>query len=406
MSEHLPKAAGENIEQASEDRGPACSPCVSLPARRSPSESRPSPASGGETERGLMGGHPAGCEPEGLNPEITNPRSVIPGIENQKTPIQVPDAGTTCRPDWIRLVGPESMYDFAYSLLIECFGEPTGTSKGGQHFESGQVWHPGVVLSQGHDSRIIMVDFQGSRLAVEETSDMLDLVMEFYKRGFYATRIDLAIDWVDQDMDIYNNALASCEASELCKLRSFRLGSEYTKDQEAKGLLLYLGKRQSAVYIRIYDKGLETGAAEAGRWERFEVEFKDDRAQSVMMALLEEGDSWPDELWSRVTGAVDFRVNNGRSELNRRPRSKWWSDLISCVTPKPTKPVPKASSFNEYCQWFRRSVGPRLLQLADYLQVSPPQLFRQLVNDLEAAESETPATIEAMIIGQRNSLGL
>ncbi len=324
-----------------------------------------------------------------------HPRSVIPGIENQDKPSLLPEPGIWCRPDWIRLVGPEANSGWLYGLLRERFGEPTGTSNGAQYFTQGILWHPGIMLSQGHKSSIVMVDFQGARLAVEDPNAILQLVEQIYCRGFHATRLDLAVDWVGQDVDLYNHALASCQASELCKLRSFRLGSEYTREQEAKGLLLYLGKRSSPVYIRIYDKGLETGSAPAGVWERFEVELKEDRATTVMMAFLDAGDQWVDELWARMIGAVDFRVNNGRTELHRRPRVAWWGSLIGRATPKPTKPMPKESSFDHWCDWFRTAAGKRLLQLANTLGLSPNDFFEYLIANLEPATTLVPAVVDA-----------
>ncbi len=246
MPERPSRPQGESSEQARELRGPACAPCVSLPARRSPSESHPSPASGGETERRPEGGQPARWEPEGSSPEQTvglYPRIVTPGIENQNRPGQVPERGMWCRPDWIRLVGPESMASRVVELLEHWFGESTGSSHGAKFFKQGIEWYPGVLYSQGHSSEIVMVDLQGSRLNTTEPLVALGLTEEIMTMGFHCTRIDLAVDHVHQNVNLYNKALASCEAGELCIMRRYSPDPEFDSHGTPSRKLLKLGKR-------------------------------------------------------------------------------------------------------------------------------------------------------------------
>ena len=402
MSEHPTSTPPASIGQGRENRGPACSRCddvcVSLPARRSPSESRPSPASGGETERRQMGGQPARWEPEGLSPETQSgihPRIVTPGIENQNHEKQVPEPGMWCRPDWIRLVGPASMASEIDLLLMRWFGERTGTNHGAKFFKKGTEWHPGVLYSQGHPSEIVMVDLQGSRLATIEPLKALELTEQILMMGFHCTRIDLAVDHVHQGIDLYGKALVSCEAGELCIMRRYSPDPEFKADGSPLRKLLKLGKRDSEVCARIYDKGLETGLLPEGEWERFEVEIKGDRAHEACMSLVLAFDKFNEQLWELVIGSVDFRECNGRSELKRRPRSSWWSEYIGQSTPKRIKPVPKESSLDQWCEWFRRAAGRRLLQLAHTLGVTPQEFFRQLMVDLQPAESIVPAIVDA-----------
>ncbi len=408
MSEHLPKSAMESDEQALAERGPACSPCdlgcVSLPARRSPSESRPSQEQGGGTERRPEGGHPARREPEGFSPEQTvgiHPRFVTPGIENQNRPDQVPEPGMWCRPDWIRLVGLSSMERRVTRVIRKWFGHPTGSNHGAKFFDAGVEWYPGVLLSKGHSSNIVMVDLQGSRLAIMEPMDAIKLMTEIMMMGFHCTRIDLAVDHVMQGVDLYNKALASCEAKELCMMRRYSPDPEFDSHGKPLRKLLKLGKRDSDVCARIYDKGLETKTLPEGLWERFEVEFKGDRANEVCMTLIETGDTFNETLWQIIIGSVDFRLCNGRSELKRRPRSKWWSDYIGQSYPLKIKPMPKESSLDQWCEWFRLSAARRLLQLAEIMGQPPQEFFAQLIVGLEPANTVVPATVEAHALSNR-----
>lgn len=387
-------------EQGREHRGPAGSPCARVPARRSPSEPRPSPARGGEAERRPEGG-PARWEPEGPSPDSSEgiyPRSVTPGIENQPDPEidpQIPPAGMSSRPDWIRLVGPESQLSWLMNHLQDAYGEWVPHS-GGQYYSAGAHWNVGVLVSWTHKDGRIMIDLQGRFLACTPTDEYMALTIEVLRRGFHCTRIDFAVDHVGMGLDLYKNAMASCEAGELCKLRSYSPTPMFKANCTPTAKLLYLGKRSSGVCARIYDKGLQTRTLQAGEWERFEVEFKKDRAVQVCMALVEAFDQrrMHELIWGYVIGAVEFREVTGRSELARRPYVKWWERYIGQSTPIPCPPCPKPSSFETWWQWARKSFAARFLQFAQILDVSPESLMSALFENLDPAHTETPATID------------
>lgn len=329
---------------------------------------------------------------------VLQPRTVTPGLENQNAPQRVPEPGVWCRPDWIRLVGGVYHTKWLHRTLRAYFGHPTGTNNGAAFFAKGTLWHPGVMLSEGHSGELIMLDLQGARLAIEDPDQMLALVEAIYCHGFHATRVDLAVDWVGQDVKLYEHARVSCKASELCKARTYQDAPEYTTDQQARRLLLYLGKRSSAMCGRIYDKGLETGEAPEGHWERLEIEFKQDRAHTVMMAILDAGKSWSSELWQRVIGAIDFRTVNGRSELTRRERVAWWSDLIGGVQPKQTKPLDPESNLASWESWARGCVLPRMLQIAEIMGIPVLEYLAELLAGIKPSVSITTAVVEARLI--------
>lgn len=392
--------AGGQPEQARDLRGSAGSPCVPVPARRSPSEPRPSQEGRGEAERRPEGGHaPARWEPEGPSPDSStgiHPRSVTPGIENQPNPqnaVQIPPAGMSSRPDWIRLVGPQACGKWLIRRLRSAYGESVPHS-GAKFFRSGALWHPGILMSWGHKSRIVMIDLQGSRLACTPVEEFMQLTDEILMHGFRCTRIDLAVDHVGMDLKLHEHALRSCRAGELCKLRTYSDDSEYKADGTPLRYLLKLGKRTSPICARIYDKGLETKTLPAGLWERFEVEFKDDRANEVCMTLADAGDQLHGLLWRYVIGAVEFRVVNGRTELVRRPLVAWWEKYVGQSTPIPCPPSSKPSSFDTWWEWARTGFAARFLQFADILEVSPESLLTELIEDLDPAHTESPATID------------
>lgn len=331
---------------------------------------------------------------------VIHPRIVTPGIENQNRENQVPEPGMWCRPDWIRFVGPELLVKEAKRLLRSWFGYSTGSNHGAKFFGHGTLWHPGVMLSEDHPSEIIMIDLQGSRLAIMEVEESLELARAISELGFCCTRIDLAVDHVMQDVNLYERAVASCNSGELCIMRSYAPDPAFRADGTPIRKLLKLGQRESEVCARIYDKGLETKTLPAGLWERFEVEIKGSRAPSVCMSLLKAGEEFSSQLWAYVIGSVDFREKNGRSELNRRPSASWWAQYVGQSLPVRTKPIPMESNFLSWCRWFRKSAGRRLLQLADALGMPPEELFDYLIRELAPSQTVVPAVVEAAVMGE------
>lgn len=400
MPDQSPKASGPDSSRA--HRGSEWPVPPTKPAHWSLSEYRPSPASGGDTEQRPVSGRPPAHGSRGVSPD-PNPRSVTPGIENQtpeetppKSPrVQCPEPGVWVSLDWMRIVAPESHYLSVIEILQDTFGEPSGHSGGAMWFKRGTDWHPGVTLSSEHRLPIIQVDIRGERLRSMGTDAALELLRRLYDlRSVWATRFDGAVDFVGQGREIHTSALASCRAGQLCLRRRFADDSEFTSDGEPKRRLLKLGKRESAICVRIYDKGLETKSAPVGHWERIEAEFKEDRAQTLALRLLENPDTWPEQLAGAVVASIDFRLPSERSEIERRERSAWWADVLRSFEARPIKPDPPPSSLQTYFDWIWRSVTPRLLQFCDLLEVDFIDLMSVIRGEAESAKSVCPAVIE------------
>lgn len=317
------------------------------------------------------------------------PRSVTPGIETHLDTPRLLDPGIYVGLDWIRCTGPESLRMAVESLLHERFVSEPRTTRGAQWFRAGIVWEPGVMLSWEHRAGICQVDIQGQRLRLMDGGDRVQLLGELMCLGMKPTRLDGALDWIGQGVN--GNGLGVCEAAteacrrgELCVLRKFRLNDEFTAQGMPSRRHLNLGSRESPVCARVYDKGLEQRVAPPGYWERFEAEFKGDRAPRVAKALTEAGDGWPGLLTGLILGAVDFRESNGRSELDRRPRAEWWAELTAGTETVRIPPAQDDKSFERWWGWFRTAVGPRLLEFTDVVGWTLGETASWLLEGVEA----------------------
>ncbi len=374
---------------AREDRGPTSSPAVPLPARRSPSEHRPSQEGRGDAERRLVGGPPARREPEGLSPETSNPRSVTPGIENHLEPQHMPEPGIYVGLDWLRFTGPEDLHLEKVDRFLQEFTRTKPESnRGAAYFHAGKLWKPGILMSWGHRSKICQVDIQGGRLRLMSGDDRMMLfraLMEFYMKP---TRIDGCIDYVDQEQELYTNARESCENDELCRMRSYGDNSRRSVGQRPDRLHLNLGRRDSPVCGRIYDKGLETKTTTiAGRWERLEIEWKGNRVQEVGRQLYSAGNEWAALLTSLILGAVDFRKVTGQTRLIRRPRCNWWERVVAQHCEIVTSPATKSPDLARWVDAFRLTYGRRILEFAIASGQPAEKVFSWLTHGLEPSEN-------------------
>jgi hypothetical protein len=91
---------------------------------------------------------------------------------------------------------------------------------------------------------------------------------------------------------------------------------------------LYLGKRSSPIFARLYDKGVQSGAEVSGTLWRYEVEYKQDAARAVYESLVEI-DRQRDYILARVhthfqrRGVLPlFYVGQAAAMLQNRDRLK------------------------------------------------------------------------------------
>lgn len=277
----------------------------------------------------------------------------------------MPPPGVYVGLDWLRFTGPDLQHRYDLErLLQDLAGTKPERNKGAMHYREGQAWKPGILMSWGHRSDICQVDIQGGRLRLMNGDARIRLFRSLMDLGMKPTRIDGCIDFVDQGRRLYENARASCERDELCKLRSYGDNSRRTVGQRPDRLHLNLARRDSSVCGRIYDKGLETKTTQtAGRWERLEIEWKGDRVQEVGQQLYSAGEEWAAMLTALVFGAVDFRQVNGQTKLDRRPRCGWWERVVARHDEVETSPAAKSPDLPRWSQAFRVTYGRRLLEM-------------------------------------------
>ncbi|MBO6514260.1 MAG: replication initiation factor domain-containing protein [Phycisphaerales bacterium] len=283
------------------------------------------------------------------------PRPVIRGAKSQ-------DDLTDVSIDWLRMSGSRYMLEHVLHLTETLFGD-TKADKGRFLLDTGYKWAAGGVFldtKKSNPANHCVVDLPASLLMEISELQLRQLIYDLHSIGFKTTRIDIACDYHDRPY-LIDDALQSCEAGELCRSRTFQL-IETKNNRSTIGRTLTIGKRGkdgSGRCVRIYDKGLETQTLEEGHWIRWETELADSCANDFSMAYAQSKDPI-DCAHAHALWAVEFREYNGSRELNRRPLTAWFSDLVDNKTRRRLTATRTKSTVASYTHWMRTSVLPKL----------------------------------------------
>ena len=223
----------------------------------------------------------------------------------------------------------------------------------------------------------------------------ISFLKEFFSFGVYGftcrcTRIDLAFDDISYDdknrlldLDIIERALSRGEFCSLFRKDNPHTPLETSKELERKkgsviGRTLNVGNRKSKVFLRFYDKLLESLAHKKvvnkniKHWVRMEFEFKGTRAMSVIDSLiLLPPAKFAEYISAVINRYIRFIVPKGdREHYYRCSSRKWWVKVVGTVE-KARLVENKAykNRFNSTMKWLQKSVFPALYSVLHCVSV-------------------------------------
>lgn len=274
---------------------------------------------------------------------------------------------------WLRVIHPAASLDWIRTKLVREFGEPDEV-RGRWFYERGERFGNGTLLLWGstvngsdESEGTVCIDVPGSAIDAMDPLERFE-VLRSLSLGGRVSRIDLAADaFHSRRVGLIDSVIDSCGRGELCGARSWSPRLSYT-GQEVDGYGVTIGKRGnhgSGRYVRVYDKGLESGEKPRGQWERFEVEFSGDCAAEVGIDLFGEDDGrWDKRAWDRLNGALSFRKNTGDQHLVRREFVAWWSSWTSGTRPTATVHKRAERNLDRFRRWLSETVLPTVARLS------------------------------------------
>ncbi|MEL6613552.1 MAG: replication initiation factor domain-containing protein [Bacteroidota bacterium] len=265
-------------------------------------------------------------------------------------------------------------------LLEHWYGDATETKalagyRHGLEFANGArlAWSNVSEDDQANDPSCC-VQLSGTPLAALDSGARVELCRRLTLGG-RVTRIDLALDLHHAErVGLVAVVHEAFQAGQVCKFRVFNV--HYGTEQGVPiPETVYLGSPRGDRCVRVYDKGIESQTADRERWERLEVQWRNDAASLVAQDVLGSRD-FGTRAFEAVTGAVDFRMRStGASrELARRAQLVWWCELCEGGVPRALVPKREKRRLDRFTGWLHEAVLPSLVGLArgcghSYLEV-------------------------------------
>lgn len=210
-------------------------------------------------------------------------------------------------------------------------------------------------------------------------------------KGGHFGRIDVALDdrsgVIDVD-HIYASVQAGNCVSHFRKsqlIAGLDLGSG-----EDTGKTISMGSRQSDTYLRIYDKAAEQrskGKVVEGTWVRWEMEWKDERAQAVGLALsVLDHERFQKYIVGVFRTAVDFRDCTRADDPKDRyhaPLLTWWIVLTEGMSRAKLEIAKAVKQIEDVKQWAQKSLSPMLGLLCAHPEAGERWLVNTIIEGVE-----------------------
>lgn len=327
---------------------------------------------------------------------VTDPQSPATGspVSNTGDRTYNGQPATTVGLDWLHLSGPSQHLQTVLRICRQVFGlqRDEWADGPGLMFYKDTYRHPlGLVLCYTRDpsernGQHCTLSIPGTAFPVLGIEHVLVLNTELHGCGFRGTRVDLRMDWHGEGLTLIEEMTAACRAGHLARLRSWEPKEAYGRE----GRTAYgcnLGKRESPVFYRAYDKGLEQGDRKEGEWVRLELELKGDRAATFMLDLAKMAGSGYFE-WDKLTagvlfGHVDFREGDKQQRISTRRQCGFWRDLVANIETVTYLPERTKTTMDKHWAWLQRCVLPCLDAVMQNAGLDPEQLWDLLSDGLE-----------------------
>jgi phage replication initiation protein len=231
----------------------------------------------------------------------------------------------------------------------------------------------------------VHVDLSAGIVSTWEEAKVHTVLHWIFTQQGHVTRMDVALDdrrplisveHVRQAVQA-GHAVTRCQRFQVIQTTSNRDGSSH-------GDTLYFGSRQSQTMLRVYDKRLELAQKqrpEANEYGvRWELEFKDERAQACGKALINLPPAdWREFLVGLLRAYVDFRDTTREAEpyeKYRAPLLAWWTELTEGFVKARLVVQNDGTSLDDMCHWLGNYVSASLA--VAYCQRGEPWL-RELI---------------------------
>lgn len=227
--------------------------------------------------------------------------------------------------DWLEFTVPDTdpspiLYYLGFDGDLTSLKGGLGYSASFQHSCGARIYY------DGREDMGVHVRFSGGAIR-QYSGSVYNIPLAARACRATYTRVDLALDLKDDDFTIdrlydkHKKGLLSMLWQQVSRTEST------TRAGELSGKTLYIGSRTSNVFLRFYDKFLESKQADFAGVERLEIEYKKDAADIIGKAL-EKGDMPQDLLLSTLKKYLQVKERKVGKNRSRWPPCPIYADLI------------------------------------------------------------------------------
>lgn len=306
---------------------------------------------------------------------------------------------------WLRFTVPASTIDEILSIIG---GEWMKAKKGFQGyteawFSTGPCGGLGRIGAKpSWNKEEVHVDLSQEWIA-EFPYEKFQRISEFVlrKHGHFG-RVDVAFDDREGVIDIPTLHESVKKGQCVSRFKQFRLISGGDMDSGADtGQTLALGSRQSDSYLRIYDKAAQqraSGVEVEGKWVRYEMEWKSDRAHAVagcLAAVSEE--KFQQFVIGVFRSTVDFRDCVHADEDKERcyaPVLSWWKQLTDGFEKAKLVIEGSKKKIEDVKAWIVSAVAPSLAIVCAHPEAGEKWLVNEIIHGVERWRQKHRALFE------------
>lgn len=205
-------------------------------------------------------------------------------------------SGHSAGVDWVTLTGKRGMADVSRTVRAIAVEAPMPRTDA--YYETSEYFPGSGIHLKRHnvsnrDAWLVSIPGSACSLLGDRLRRVVADLVEMGEAQF--SRIDCAVDFTADNGSRLLETLGRLAVQR-------RLGRGGTNTQSDNGHTVYIGRRTSETFVRCYDKGAETGG-EAGKWIRWEAEFKKKRANELTKYFL-RSDDWTKLSFDLAAAAV------------------------------------------------------------------------------------------------------
>ena len=233
--------------------------------------------------------------------------------------------------DWLSFTGPKEATDDVLDRVLPmegCDFEVVPPLKG---YAEAVRFESGVRLDKLEKrTGRWRLDVQGRTCTRHGLDRLSPFIGDLIGFGAKATRVDIRRDlwgWPT----LIDEVIGGCERKTLRGARQWTPIVQRTCEGDWTGHGVYLGSRKSDVLVRLYDKGLEQsepGKGTKGIWLRWEVQYRDERADKlVQMIAAREPAQLHGLIFDACVYPIDFVGGTRGQSLDRGDREPFWQEF-------------------------------------------------------------------------------